>query len=119
MSGSRSGCGFGDQLAEQAAAFWPVVDPGDLLLVQAHRDELGQPAALADDPERAVPGVDEGDRGLDDLAENDLQLKVAADATTASSSACTRSRVLTAALSLTCSSASRSSRRSCGSNGLP
>jgi Pyridoxamine 5'-phosphate oxidase len=40
-------------------------------------------------------------------------------ATTASSSAWTRSRVLTAAVSRTCSSASRSSRRSCGSNVLP
>jgi hypothetical protein len=30
----------------------------DLLLIQAHRDELGQPAAFADDSERAVPGID-------------------------------------------------------------
>ena len=51
----------------------------DLLLVQANRDELGQRAAFADDPERAVPGIDERDRGLDDLPQHDLELEVAAD----------------------------------------
>ncbi len=56
-----------------------MVDPRDLLLAQAHRNELGQPAAFSDDPERAVPGTDERDRGLDDLPEHDLQLEVAAD----------------------------------------
>ena len=69
----------GDQLAEQAPALGPVVNLLDLLLVQAHRDELGQRAAFADDPERAVPGIDERDRGLDDLPQHDLELEVAAD----------------------------------------
>ncbi len=50
----------------------------DLLLAQAHRYELGEPAAFSDDPQRAVPGVDERDRGLDDLPEHDLQLDIAA-----------------------------------------
>ena len=69
----------GDQLAEQAAALRPVMDRCDLLLVQANRDELGHLAAFSDDPERPVPGIDEGDCGLDDLPQDDLQFEVAAD----------------------------------------
>jgi hypothetical protein len=69
----------GDQLTEQAAALRPVVYRRDLFLVQAHRDELGQPPALSDDPERAVTGIDERDRGLDDLPEDHFQLEVGAD----------------------------------------
>src|SRR6185312_6636235 len=69
----------GDQFAEQAAALRPVVDPGDLRLVQADGDELDQPAALADDAERAVAGRHQFDRGLDDLPEDHLEFQVAAD----------------------------------------
>jgi hypothetical protein len=74
--------GIIDQQAEQAASFGPVVDPGDLVLAQAHRDELGQPLALvplADDAERAVGRVDQADRGLDDPPEGGLQVQAGAD----------------------------------------
>ena len=57
----------------------PVVDLGDLLLVQADGDELGQPAVVADHAQRAVAGVDQRDGGLDDPAQHDLQVQVAAD----------------------------------------
>ena len=69
----------GDQRAEQAAAFRPVMDPGNLRLIQANRDELGQPAALADDAQRAVPGGYQLDGGLDDLPQHHFELEVAAD----------------------------------------
>ena len=69
----------GDQLTEQAPPLGPVMDSRNLLFVEAHRDELGQAAALADDPERAIPGIDERDRGLDDLPQDDLEIQVAAD----------------------------------------
>ena len=36
-------------------------------------------AAFADDAQRAVPGGDQFDRGLDDLPEHDLEFEVAAD----------------------------------------
>ena len=55
------------------------MNPLDLFFVEAHRDELGQPAAFADDPERAVLGIDERDRGLDDLPQDGLEVEVAAD----------------------------------------
>ncbi len=55
------------------------MDPGDLRLVQAHRHELGELPALADDAERAVPGGDQLDGRLDDLAEHHLELELAAD----------------------------------------
>ena len=57
----------------------PVVDRGDLRLGQANRDELGQPAVVADHAERAVARLDQRHRGLDDLAEHDLQVQVATD----------------------------------------
>ena len=69
----------GDQLAEQAAAFRPVMDPGDLRLIQANRDELGQPAALADDAQRAVTSRHQLDRRLDDVPEHDLEFQMTAD----------------------------------------
>ena len=69
----------GDQLAEQAAAFRPVMDPGDLRLIQANRDELGQPAALADDAQRAVTSRHQLDRRLDDMPEHDLEFQMTAD----------------------------------------
>ena len=78
MSASRSGRGSRDQLAEQAAALGPVIDRGDLGLVQADRDELGQPAVLADHAQRTVPRVHQRDRGLHDAAEHGLELEVAA-----------------------------------------
>jgi hypothetical protein len=43
------------------------------------RDELGQAAVVADHAERAVAGLDQRHRGLDDLAEHDLQVQVGAD----------------------------------------
>jgi hypothetical protein len=70
--------GVDDQLTEEAAAFGPVVDPLDLVLIEANRDELGQPAALSDDPERTVLGVDQSDRRLNNLPEDDLQLEIGA-----------------------------------------
>ena len=68
-----------DELAEQATALRPVVDPGYLGLVQPGRDETGQPPALADDAQRAVPGIDQGDRGLDDVPEHGFQVQLRAD----------------------------------------
>src|SRR5690348_6897405 len=59
--------------------FRPVMDRGDLRLVQADRDELGQPAALADDAERAVAGGHQFDGGLDDLPQYHLEFELAAD----------------------------------------
>ena len=83
MSARRSGPGVVDQQAEQAAALGPVVDPGDLVLAQADRDELGQPpfpaVIVADDAERAVGRVHEADRGLDDPPEGGLQVQAGAD----------------------------------------
>ncbi len=69
----------GDQRAEQAPAFRPVMDRRDFAVGQADRDELDQAPVVADDPERAVTGPDQRDRGLDDLLEHHLQVKVGAD----------------------------------------
>ena len=55
------------------------MDRRDLVVRQADRDEFDQPAAFADDPERAVTGPDQRDRGLDDLLEHHLQVEVGAD----------------------------------------
>jgi hypothetical protein len=49
-----------------------------ILLAALYRDELREPAAFPDDPERAVTGVDQSHRSFDDLAEHDFQLEVAA-----------------------------------------
>ena len=67
-----------DQLTEQAAALRPVMDPGDLVLTEASGHESAQPPTLADDPERPVPGVHQGDRSLHDLPERGLQVQLAA-----------------------------------------
>ena len=72
-----------NQQAEQAAAFRPVIDRRDLVLAQAHRDELGQPQfpafLAADDTERAVGRVDQADRGLDDPPQGRLQVQAGPD----------------------------------------
>ena len=56
-----------------------MMDGLDLVVGQAYRDEFGQAAALADDPQRAVTGPDQRDRGLDDLLEHRLQVEVGPD----------------------------------------
>ena len=71
--------GILDQQAEQAAALGPVMDPADLLLAQAYRDEFGQPLALADHAQRPVGRVHQVDRGLDDPPQRRLQVQARAD----------------------------------------
>ena len=71
--------GVVDQQTQQAASLGPVVDPRDLVLGQADRDELGQALALADDAERTVRRVDQADRGLDDPPQRGLQVQARAD----------------------------------------
>ena len=71
--------GIVDQQAEQAASLRPVVDPADLVLAQADRDELGQPPVVADDAKRPVGRVHQLDRGLDDPPERGLQVQPRAD----------------------------------------
>ena len=53
--------------------------PAICVLGQADRDELDQPAVLADDAERAVAGPDQGDGGFHDLLEHHLQVEIGAD----------------------------------------
>src|SRR6476659_8455726 len=81
--GQAERAGIVDQQAEQAAAFGPVMDPRDLALAQADRDELGQPqfpaVLVADDAECAVGGVHQADRGLDDPPEGGLQVQAGPD----------------------------------------
>ena len=48
-----------ERQAEQAVPFGPVMDPLDLVLAQADRDELGQSLALADDAEVVNPTAPE------------------------------------------------------------
>ena len=67
-----------DQLTEQATALRPVVDQGDLLLIEPGGHEAGEPPALADDPQRSVPGVHQGDRSLHDPPERGLEFQLAA-----------------------------------------
>ena len=55
------------------------MDAGDLGLGQADRDELGQPAVVADDAECPIAGVHQPGRGLDDLAQHHLEVQLAAD----------------------------------------
>ena len=57
-----------------------MIDRGDLGLVEPDRDELGQPAVLADHAEGAVPGVDQPNGRLGDPAQHGFQLKIRADA---------------------------------------
>ena len=71
--------GIVDQQAEQAAPLRPVMDPADLVLAQADRDELGQPPVVADDAKRPVGRVHQFDRGLDDPPERGLQVQPGAD----------------------------------------
>jgi hypothetical protein len=68
-----------DEQAEQAAALRPVVDLGDLGGVEAYRDELGEPLVLANDAERAVPGIDELDGRLHDPAQRRLEVQPGPD----------------------------------------
>ena len=68
-----------DQQAEQAASLGPVVDPADLVLAQADRDELGQPAVVTDDAQCAVGRVHQPDGGFDDPPERGLQVQAGAD----------------------------------------
>ena len=56
-----------------------MVDPADLLLGQAHRDELGEPPVVADHAERPVGRVHQPDRGLDDPRQRRLQVQARAD----------------------------------------
>ena len=67
-----------DQPPEQAVPLRPMINRSDLCFVQADRNELGQPAVLADHPQRTVPCVDQCDRGLHDPAEYRLKLRTAA-----------------------------------------
>jgi hypothetical protein len=56
--------------------------PCPSVLGQAYRDELGQPLAVvsfADHAERAVGGVDQAHRGLDDPPEGGLQIQAGPD----------------------------------------
>ena len=48
-------------------------------LVQAHGDELGQPLALPDNPERTVAGVHEPDGRLDDPLQRGLEVQAGTD----------------------------------------
>ena len=68
-----------DKQAEQASPLRPVVDPLDLRGVEADGDELDEPLLLADHAERAVPGVHQVHRRLDDPAEHRLQLEPGTD----------------------------------------
>jgi len=77
--GQAQRTGVLDQQPEQAASFWPVVDPPDLFLAQADRDELGQQAVLSDDAQRPVGRVYQADRGLDDPPEGGFQVQAGAD----------------------------------------
>ena len=52
----------------------------DLVVVDAHRDELGQPGVgLVEHSERAVAGVDELGRRLRDAPEDDRQIQLGPD----------------------------------------
>ena len=55
------------------------MDGGDLALVQADRDELGQAATVPDDAKCAIACVHQADRRLHYLPEHDLKIKLAAD----------------------------------------
>ena len=79
MSASRSGRGSvisAPSRPRPSGQWWMAAIS---LSSQADRDELDQAAAFADDPERAVTGPDQRDRGLDDLLEHHLQVEVGAD----------------------------------------
>ena len=71
--------GIVDQQAEQPASLGPVVDPADLVLAQADRDEFGQPSVVTDDAQCAVGRVHQLDGGFDDPPEGGLQVQARAD----------------------------------------
>jgi hypothetical protein len=68
-----------DQQPKQSPSFRPVINSGDNRLIQPDRDEVRQPAVLADNTKRAIAGVHEGNRGLHDPPQHILQLQIAAD----------------------------------------
>ena len=70
---------MGDQLAQQAPALRPVIDLADLGFIEADRHELDQRAAFADHAQRAVAGVHQADRRLNDPPQHHLKVKMAAD----------------------------------------
>ncbi len=55
------------------------MNPADLLVGHAYRDELGKPAALADHAHCPVLRVHEPDGCLDDVAQGDLDVEVRSD----------------------------------------
>jgi hypothetical protein len=68
-----------DEQAEQAAPLGPVMNLADLLGVKPDGNELDEALVLADDAERAVPGVDEVHGRLNNAAEHRLKLKARPD----------------------------------------
>jgi hypothetical protein len=84
-----------DQLPEQATAFGPVIDRGDPGVIQANRDELGQPAVFADHAQSTIARVHQRDCGLHDTTEHASSSRLLPTARTASSRPRTRSRVAT------------------------
>jgi hypothetical protein len=70
--------GLDDEQAQDAVAFGQVTDPLACLVVDAHRDELGQPrAALVEHAQGAVLGVHQVDRRTDDAPQHGRQVEVA------------------------------------------
>jgi hypothetical protein len=70
-----------DQHAEQATALGQVAHHRGGVVVNADVHELGEPLALvgAQHAERAVPGVDELDRGAHDPVQRALELEAGTD----------------------------------------
>ena len=56
-----------------------MVDRLDLLLGQAHGDELGETPIVADHAERPVGRVHQADRGFDEPCQRRLQVQARAD----------------------------------------
>ena len=75
----RSVSGWVISSPSRPAALRPVIDLADLGFVEADRDELDQRAAFADHAQRAVAGVHQADRRLDDPPQHHLEVKMAAD----------------------------------------
>ena len=72
--------GVEDEQPEDAVALGQVTDRPAGLVVDADGDELREARArLVEDAERAVAGVDQVDRGLDDALQHRGQVEVAAD----------------------------------------
>src|SRR5579862_1002975 len=69
-----------DHRAEQAEAPGGRADPAASLLIDSHRDELGQTGSLlVQDPEGAVSSVRELDSDLDDSVEDRSQIQFRAE----------------------------------------